>query len=350
MSDTTAPTPAAAEPAVPRASRLGWRAEQRPRPGFAHALGATAGAFLVVALVAFVVAATDNDPTTPGVLFSLLLIAAALLAGARAPGPLRSACTTVLVLTVPVLWLFAFAGGGSFGRGEYRAVLLLTTGSYLVLYLLGWTRGRGVFLAGTLLLLASWLAFEVAGSGGGQVAPFGTGISSSNGTLGSSSSSSPFSLTGNGDNADAVTAVTMLLGFAYLAFGAAFDVRRWAGLATPFVAVGAYESISGAVLLGAQDSTLTAGLLAIAAGLIVGLVASRGVGRRATTWIGALTVLGGMIALIVDIAPDSASGVGGIATGFAAVLGAAALLLAPRLGEPVDGAPEAGIPVSPAPD
>jgi hypothetical protein len=339
MTDTTAPTPAVPEQPPPTGARFGWRAEQRPRPGFAHALGAAAGAFLVVALVAFVIAATSDDPTAPGVIFSLLLIAGAWLGGAWVPGPLRSACTTVLALTVPVLWIFAFAGGGTFGRDEFRGVLLLTTGSYLLLYLVGWTRGRGVFLAGTLLVLASWLAFEVAGSGGAQLTPFGNGSSTSNGTFGSSSSSSSVSLAGDSGNVDAAAAVTMLLGLAYLAFGAAFDSRRWAGLATPFVAVGAYETITGAVLLGAQDSTLTAGVLAIGAGVIVGFVASRGENRRATTWIGALAVLGGMVAIIADLAPGSAA-VGGIAVAFALALGAVAVVLAPRLGEPADGRPE----------
>jgi hypothetical protein len=336
MTDTTAPTPAAPEPAVPRASRFGWRAEQRPRPGFAHALGAMAGVFAVVAVIAFVVEAAGDDPTAPGVIFNLLLIAVAWAIGARVPGPLRSAATAVLVLAVPVLWFFALAGGGNFGRGEIRGVLLLTLAGYLLLSLVGWTRGRGVFIAGALLVLASWLSFEVAGSSNSQILPFQDQISSSTNTsLGTSTSDSLA-----GDSTSAASAVVMLLGLAYLAFGAAFDSRRWAGLATPFVGVGAYAAISGAVALGADDSTLAAGLLAIVAGLIVGFVASRGENRRATTWIGALTVLVGMAVIIGDIAPSSAAGVGGIAAGFALALGAVAVLLAPRLGEPVDGAPE----------
>src|SRR5262252_2853179 len=106
--------------------RLGWRVERRPRPGFAHVLGAAAGAFVVVGVVAFVSEADNQDPTAPGVVFTLMLIGAALLLGMRAPGPIRAACVTATVLAVPLLWLFVFFGGGSIGRGDLRGVYLLT--------------------------------------------------------------------------------------------------------------------------------------------------------------------------------------------------------------------------------
>jgi hypothetical protein len=50
-----------------------------------------------------------------------------------------------------------------------------------------------------------------------------------------------------------------------------------------------------------------------------------------------LAVFGGCVAIISDIAPESAAGVGGIAFGFALVLGSVAYWLAPVLGEPDDG-------------
>ena len=57
MSDTP-------EGGVATPPRLGWRAERRPPPGFAHVLGAAAGAFVVVAIVAFIVEVTSDDPGT----------------------------------------------------------------------------------------------------------------------------------------------------------------------------------------------------------------------------------------------------------------------------------------------
>src|SRR5436305_12086958 len=97
MTDIVQPRPTLAE-------RLGWRVERRPRPGFAHVLGAAAGAFVVVGVVAFVAEADRNDPTGPGVAFNLLAIVVALLLGLRAPGPIRSACVTAIVLAVPLVW------------------------------------------------------------------------------------------------------------------------------------------------------------------------------------------------------------------------------------------------------
>jgi hypothetical protein len=90
-------------------------------------------------------------------------------------------------------------------------------------------------------------------------------------------------------------------------------------------------------VLGANTSLLAGGLAAVGAGTVVGITAARGDRRRATTWIGVLTVFGGLVAVLVDIAPDSAAGVGGIALLFAVVLGVIAWRLAPILGEPDDG-------------
>jgi hypothetical protein len=319
------------------AGRLGWRAERRPKPGFAHVLGAAAGAFLVVGVVAFVVEADEQDPTAPGVVFTLLLLAVALLAGIRGAGPLRAASVTALVLAVPLLWLFAFFGSGDFGKGELRAVYLLTLLSYAVLYLLSWTKGRAIFLAGALLVFASWAAFEVGDSDSGVV-PFQSQVSSNStgfGVSGSSSSSSSF--TTDNDTTDATATVALIIGLVFLGVGAVLDRRGYAGAATPFVAVGAIETLLGAIVLGGNDSLLLGGLLAIAAGAAVGLVGGHGDRRRASTWIGVLAVFGGCVAVISDIAPSSAAGVGGIAFGFALVLGSIAWWLAPVLGEPDDG-------------
>ena len=50
-----------------------------------------------------------------------------------------------------------------------------------------------------------------------------------------------------------------------------------------------------------------------------------------------VTVFGGSVAILVDIAPGSAADDGGIALGFALVLGRDRMVLAPALGEPDDG-------------
>ena len=317
------------------AGRLGWRVERRPRPGFAHVLGAASGAFLVVGVVAFVAEASDDDPTAPGVAFTLILLAVALLLGIRAPGPIRSACVTAIVLAVPLLWFFGFFGGGDAGRGEIRGVYLLTLVSYVVLYLTSWTKGRAIFLAGALLAFASWATFEVADSSS-NIVPFQSELSTSSGSNNFGLSQQQ-SFATQDDTTDATATVAMCIGLVFLAVGAALDRKRYEGAATPFVAIGALETLVGAIVLGGNDSVLLGGLLAVGAGAIVGLVGGRGDRRRATTWIGVLAVFGGCVAVLIDIAPDSSAGVGLIALGFAVVLGAVAYRLAPVLGEPDDG-------------
>jgi hypothetical protein len=114
-------------------------------------------------------------------------------------------------------------------------------------------------------------------------------------------------------NSSAAAAVALVLGLAYLIAGGALDHRKLAGAATPFIAVGAYETIVGAVGLGANESTIVGGLFAIAAGSVVGMIAARGENRRGSTWFGAISIFGGVVAIIAAISPGSAGGVGGIA-------------------------------------
>ena len=329
MTDATAAAPSRDRP-VDRPF-LGWRAERRPAPAFAHVLGAAAGAFVVIALVAFIASIDSDDPQVPGVVLSLFLTLVALGVGLRGAGPLRSACVTVLVLTVPLLWVFALVGDGEGGSGEVRGVLLLTLLSYGGLYLLTWTKGRAIFLAGALIVLTIWIAFEVGDSG--SAVPFGGGIDSSS----SSNDLGIAPTVDSGDSDSTASGVIMLLGIAYLVVGGVLDQRRLSGAATPFVAVGAVIAISGGVGLAAPESTLAAGIVAVLIGAAVGIVGANGPQRRATTWLGVLTVFGGLVAILVDIAPSSEAGVGAIALAFALALGALAWWLAPVLREPDDG-------------
>jgi hypothetical protein len=344
---STAPVPA---------QRLGERTRRRPPPGFGHVLGAAAGAFAVVAILAFVVEVASGDPTAPGVGFDGALAIAALVVGFRAPGPLRSAGVTILVLTVPIIWFFALFGSGGGGRSELRALYLLSLVTYLVLYAIGWTRGRAILLAAALVFLAGWISFEVAGNNA-SVVPFQNQVStpfslpatssSGSGTGSSLDTSGTLNLDTTNESDDSST-TALVIGLVFLGAGALLDRRKLAGAATPFIAVGAIEALAGAVALGGSKGTLAGGLLAAAAGIVVGVVGAMGDGRRASTWIGVLAIFGGLVAVLVDIAPNSAAGVGGIALGFAIGLGAIATFLAPRLGEPDDGGMRAAV-FAPAP-
>ena len=93
------------------------------------------------------------------------------------------------------------------------------------------------------------------------------------------------------DTTDATAAVALVIGLVFLGVGAVLDRKRYEGAATPFVAVGAFEAIVGAIVLGGNDSALLGGLLAIGAGAVVGSSPDGGDRRRATTWIGVLADL-----------------------------------------------------------
>ena len=319
-------------------TRLGWRAERRPAPGFAYVLGAGAGAFAVFAVVAFVVEIGGDDPTAAGVLLDLALAVLAFVLGLRVVGPLRSAATTVLVLTVPVIWVFALLGDGTGGRGSVRVVYILTLVAYVALYLAGWTRGRAVLLAGALLVFSFWIAFEVAGDSGSAL-PFQDQVSTPFSADGSSGGSQTFTVTSANENSDSAATITFVIGLVMLGVGAALDQRKLAGAATPFIAVGAIDAILGAAVLGGNDSAAAGGVLAALTGVAVGYVGSRGENRRGAVWIGGLTIVIGLVVTVADAAGDSAGGFAGLALVVAAVLGFAGWFLAPRLGETDDGGP-----------
>ena len=223
-------------------------------------LGAAAGAFVVVGVVAFVAEADNQDPTAPGVVFTLLLVAVALMVGLRGAGPLRAACVTALVLAVPLLWFFAFFGGGDFGKGELRGVYLLT----LVCYAgavppvvdqgprhLPRRRAAGVRELGRVRGGRQQL-------GRRPVPERDPGVVEQLDGLNISAATS--------DTTDATATVALIIGLVFLGVGAALDRRGYAGAATPFVAVGAIETLAGAIVLGGNESVLLGGLLAIAAG------------------------------------------------------------------------------------
>ncbi len=334
--------PIADAPSLGLMERLGWRAERRPEPGFAHALGAGAAAFAVFAVFALVIEVTSQDATAPGVGFYLLLSVAAILGGAQMAGPVRAAATTALVFSVPLIWIFAFVGDGTSGDDTLRWIYLLVSASYLALYLVSWTKGHAIFLGLALLLLASWITTEVGGLEGSSV-PFQTQISPS--------ASSPFESSGfetQNDNTTETSTTSLVIGLLYLGAAAALDRKKLAGVATPFVLAGTLSTLSGALVLGARESLFWGGFSAVAAGTVVGLVGGLGLHRRFSTWFGTLFVVGGLIAIVVDfVSGDQLRGgssleYAGVFAAVAILMAGAAALAAPRLHEFVDGDINAG--------
>lgn len=317
----------AAPSAWPWTTKLGWRVQRRPAPGFAHALGGGAGAFALAAIVALVVWIDPTDVQGPGAALTAVLVVTAMVVGHRVPGPVRSACVTTAALGVVVFWAFLLLAD-PVGEGDIRGFLLLTLATHLVLFtLVHPTRGRAVLLGLALLVAWSWLTFEADSSQG--INPYADDIAER---------VDPKAFEelniATGDNTE-VSVVSLLLGTSYLAVAAAADRRKLVGLGTPFIVVGAIATIAGAAALGADDSAVLGGFLAALAGLLVGLVGTFGK-RRASTWIGALTAVIGIAAVIGDVA-DSTGGAFGLLTVATAVFLIVALWCFYGLDEATDG-------------
>jgi hypothetical protein len=328
--------------------RVGWRAERRPEPGFAHALGAGAAVFLVLAVFFLIAEVVSNDPTGPGIAFYGLLSVAAFLVGAQATGPIRAAAVTTLVLSIPLVWAFLLVGDGG-GSGARRGIYLLTIASYGVLYFLTWTKGRAIFLGLLLLVVAGWITGEVQGFDRGSV-PFESTFedqSDTNFDFGGSSndfsSDDDFSFEESDNNTTETSIVAIIIGLAYLAAATVLDKKRLAGAATPFIVVGLIFTVAGAFALGSEESLLGGGIALVASGAVVGVVGGWGRDRRFSTWFGVVLVVIGFLAIVSDIVSGGDGG-GGSPLGYAGAfaltaiaLGAAAWYAAPRLNEFLDG-------------
>jgi LPXTG-motif cell wall-anchored protein len=314
---------------------LGWRAKTRPPSAVAHVLAAGAGAFAVFATVALALEITSTNATAPGILLDLALAGVAFVAGLVLPGPVRSAAVVALVFTNPLIWFFAFYGNGQSGSGGLRGIYLLSIAVYLVLYVVKWTRGRAVLLAGLLLFLASWLQFEIGASASTvvplqsqfQSSPFGTHVSTS---------SSGLPKTG-----DDTATVALVVGLVFLTAAVVLDRRGLRGVALPFIAIGTLEAIAGAAVLGTnEDSAILAGLLVAVVGVVLCVIGALGENRRGSTWLGVLAIVGGVLAAIGD-ASHSTLGFAGYSALVGLGLLAASLILAGRLHEAPDGEPTA---------
>ena len=328
---------------APVASPFRWRLAHRPDTRFGHAAGGVAGVLVVAAMVAFAAAIDQDDPQVAGSLFSIAVLVAAVFAGYWQRGPIRSAAVTAIVLAFPLLWIFAVIGDGDgVGRSDVRLVFILITVSYVAMYLLTWTRGRGVLLGGALFVAATWLVSEVADEAPrfGVSGPFGSaGLDNSN-------------VFGD-DGGRSVAVVMILVGVGFLGATALLDRSKRHGLATPFLVVGAIYAIIGAYALGIDlDSAYATGICLALAGLAIGAAGIFG-DRRATSWLGALVLLFGAATVVAQGTEDSASGGGGeelfglFALMAAAVLLVLGILVARTAGEPLDGGEP--VPDTPAP-
>ena len=305
-------------------------------------LGAAAGVFVVVGVVAFIVEVDSNDPTRPGVRPHLLVLVAAALVAGLLVVPARSGrpASPRSCSSVPLVWFFAFFGGGNASRDDLRLVYLLTLRVRIsVLYLAEVDQGPGdSSWPARCLFFASWI--DVRGCRERQQQPHSRSRSEIEHVRSRSGNFAGQQLRRSEptDTTDSTAAAALVIGSCSSAWARCSTAQ--ASTARPRRSSRSARSrrSSARSCSAATRACSLAGLLAIGAGAVVGIVGRRGDRRRATTWIGVLVVFGGSVAVLVDIAPEQRGGVGGIALGFA--LGARASIawwLAPVLGEPDDG-------------
>ena len=211
-----------------------------------------------------------TDPTTPGVAVQPRPHRGRAPARAPRPGPIRAACVTATVLAVPAaLVLRVLRRRQRRSRASSAGVYLLTLVSYARALPADVDEGprhlpgRRAARVRELGRRSRWATPTHS------VVPFQSEISSSSDstTFGVPPTGRPFST--SGDTTDALRDCGA---------GHRTGVPRrrrprstgagYAGAATPFVAVGAIETLAGAIVLGGNDSLLLGGLLAIVAGAV----------------------------------------------------------------------------------
>lgn len=293
-----------------RSIDLGWRARTRPASGFAHVLAAGGGAFAVFAVTELATKVSSTDATAPGILLNLALAVVAFVAGMFLPGPVRSAAVVALVLTTPLIWLYAFYGNGQAGAGGLRGVYLLSAAMYLALYAWQWTRGRAVFLAFALFSVVSYLEFEISrqlesGSSATSVPFLGVTLTTPFSGAGLSPSRASSLFSSSGFRTGNITAtVALVLGVLFLVAAGLLIRRGYQGVATPFLVVGAIEGFAAAAVLGPNEgSVVLGGLLAAAVGTLLAL-AGTGESRRGSVWIGVIAVVVSIVAVLADATQD----------------------------------------------
>ena len=314
--------------------RLGWRARERPTGSFSVALGGAAGLFVVAAVVVLIVelAGDRDDVTGPGAGCTAGLLIAAYVA-AQWRGPVRSAATTAVVLSVPLFFLFLIAGDGNASQDDVSLAFALSAVALAVAFFVGSLRARAVLLGATLIFAWAFLILQVSDSS----SPIPFADSEVRSPFGESNS---FAFNSSASSSSDVATASLIFGGVVLAVAFTADRRRLRGLGTPLVAVGAFTTLAGAVgLASTVDSAAGAGFIVAAAGLVVGIVGGIHQ-RRGTSWVGAITVVVGLAVVVANLAGDSNWGAIGLSLACAAGLLAVAMLLAWRLGNE-GGSPDA---------
>lgn len=320
--EIVAPGAATVEPATERYRRqVGPEATERPSPQLAGAVGGLA-AFLGVPAIAALVPEIVEGSASRSVGFAAFAAfgaggVALLLAGAPSQ---RTAGVVALAAAVPMAVGFLILSDGNFSTSEPTTVLALSTVTWGILHLAGPGRGHAVFLAAA--IAGTWATIVVqtgldAVTAINPISPFG-----------------PPEFFGPEPDTTVPALVSLVFGAGYLLAAFALDRAGLRGTATAFLGVGIAAVILGVVLAGSGRDEIVVGLLLLSAGALVGFVGGR-LGRRFSTWLGALGAVSGLATVVVALFDGDAVAAGSLTLlAVAAAIVVAVPLLARALGEP----------------
>jgi hypothetical protein len=302
------PPPPPAPPTEPVVKRglvdwIGARATRRPEPRFGVGLAGAGAGMLVIGAIAIGGDQLLSDPggdgsQFPGLLITLAVIAVGVVLTAYyRTGPLAAAGVVASAAALPPFLVFLTYSKNS--PPSFGTILLVACLGWAAGYLVGPGRGHTFYVGAGLLGL--WLWFI-------QVTEhifsfptnflFGLASAASAGTINDSSSSSGFGLSG-GPDANTIGIYTLIFAVGYLVVARVLDRRNLRGLGTPFAFAGIVTLVIGIASLGNDLEQIGTGIAYTLAGLVLLFIGATE-GRRATNWVGAFLVFGGLTTIVAD--------------------------------------------------
>jgi hypothetical protein len=302
---------------------LGPRGQRRSEPRIAIAVAGAGCALAVLGALIISIDSLDGDGDGlnrwPGVLLSLALVIAGMVALSKAPEtPIGTAGVVAAALGLPAFMVFVTLSETDLPPYDTTAVLVISTVAWVVAWAVGPGRGHPFFL-GAGLLGAWWSALElieglfsapftiVGAFFDAFSEPFAPGADpfdpGFDGTFGPGSFVEP-----SVPDATTVGLISLLFGIAYLVVGRRLDRAGRFGVGTPF-AVATLPCLLLAVTSLADDLDVGGtGALLISLGALLAWHGAT-VGRRLTTWVGGAGVAIGVATLLSDVS-DSALVIG----------------------------------------
>jgi hypothetical protein len=299
--------PAAAASPSPLANLLeaiGPRGRRRgePRTTIVTAAAGCALAVLGVLLVSGDAGIGDGDGgfnRWPGTVLAALVVLGGVLAlRTVAKGPVATAGAVAVAVGIPVFVGFATFDANSFPPFSIDAILMVTTAGWLVAYVTGPGKGRPVFLGAG--LVGAWLAVL-------QVTEQPFSILSFFGLFADMDDDAFFGATLRTPDFFVIGLLSLAIGVAYGLATRWLDTRGHHGVATPFAVATIPAVLIGVGSLGDDLGATLTGLLFVVAGVALAHQGAT-LGRRATCWIGGLTVVGGVVTVVGDAADSAATG------------------------------------------